>query len=176
MIMQLLLPVLKSTSRTVVSEPRFETKGWSMAQNLHFSGSQQGKIKKPSTATCLSVKPNAHHMLATCWCYENVQKRLRQPPNHFLSSAWTFSCSDAVQSTFSCGNQVLSTMDHKAVMGYTFVHSSSFSKQLLATSIWPRVASNGSVEKNLVKKHARRPPADDHHLLTSSDSAEEAST
>jgi hypothetical protein len=29
-----LLPVLKSTSRSVVSEPGFGTKGWSMAQNF----------------------------------------------------------------------------------------------------------------------------------------------
>jgi hypothetical protein len=50
---------------------------------------------------------------------------------------------NAVQSIFSYSNQVLSTMHHTAVTSYSFVRSSSFSKQLLATSIWPKVASKG---------------------------------
>jgi hypothetical protein len=74
---------------------------------------------------------------------------------------------NVVQSTFSYSNQVLSTMHHTAVTSYIFVHSSSFSKQLLTTSIWPKVASKGCGAK-LCKKA----PADDHQFLTSLESAE----
>jgi hypothetical protein len=55
-LVQILLPVLKSTpSRSVVPEPGIGTKNWSMAQNLCFGGSQQGRNKKmlPHNSTML---------------------------------------------------------------------------------------------------------------------------
>jgi hypothetical protein len=50
--MQLLLPVLKSaSSRSVVSEPEFGIKGWSMTHNLCFGESQKGRNEKSATST-----------------------------------------------------------------------------------------------------------------------------
>jgi hypothetical protein len=72
--MQLLLPVLKSasTSRSVVSEPEFGTKGWSMTQNLCFGERQQGRNKKSATATYSSV------MLTMCLSLAAMQKMCKE--------------------------------------------------------------------------------------------------
>jgi hypothetical protein len=63
-------------------------------------------------------------------------------------------------------------MKNKAASGYSFVHSSSFGKQVLATSsIWPQFACNGSRAKPWTEVWVPGTPANDHQLLTSSESA-----
>jgi hypothetical protein len=141
-------------SRSVVSKPGFGIKvaGAQLRTCILMEASRKGtKVSNINLFFC-----HTQHVLVTC-CHANVQKSFKQLPNHVLSSAFGYSAVlNAIQSIFSYSNQVLSAMHHTAVTSYSFVCSSFFSKQLLTTSIWPKVASKGCGAK-LCKKVCQAP-------------------
>jgi hypothetical protein len=100
---------------------------------------------------------HAYHLLVTC-CYAQMCKEVSDSSQTISCPVISLDidCSDVVQSAFSCSNQVLSTINHKAAMGCSFVHSSSFSKQLQQLPSGQELLPMAA-EQNLAKKYARRP-------------------
>jgi hypothetical protein len=145
-------------SRSVVSEPGFGIKGWSMAQKLCLGKEQQAS--------------NIGNLFFCHACHANVQKKFQTAPKPCPVISWDIGCPDAVQSTVFCSNHVLSAMNPKAASDCrSFVHSSSVGNFYLLA----KLVITTAVEKTL-QRSVPGTTADDHQLLTSSESAKEAST
>jgi hypothetical protein len=151
--LQLLLSVLKSGADLLSLNQGLESKWLEHSSELEFWWKLAGKEQKSATSTCSSVILNMCLSLAAM---QMCKKASNSPQTMFCHQLGYSAVLNAIQSIFSYINQVLSTMHHTAVTSYSFVCSSFFSKQLLTTSIWPKVASKGCGAK-LCKKVCQAP-------------------